>query len=256
MLVCCLALLTTQPEEFLPKDSFVVDNDESIPKREWTPGPQTGQQEQFETISPVPSSINLSTPLPRPPSNGHFTPQLEQSDYPANEGWRWQEDIRAWADCHHVLSPMGFKRQNSPVPRMPREQTLRQPTPGPSGTRWLEDSSCKPSQHDEPPIPGPSPSSKPPEDVSTCEPEPEVAQTQSMEESFVPPRTPPPPPLIPTIMLARNLPTLMIPQAIVHESINQISLEHCHLLHMIPFVDAPGIPGGTKQPPSPGTGGL
>ncbi|MBW0563996.1 hypothetical protein O181_103711, partial [Austropuccinia psidii MF-1] len=32
-------------------------------------------------------------------------------------------------------------------------------------------------------------------------------------------------------------PTLMIPQAIVHESINGILLEHCPLLHMIPFVD-------------------
>ncbi|MBW0481294.1 hypothetical protein O181_021009 [Austropuccinia psidii MF-1] len=43
--------------------SFVVSNDESIPKREWIPGPQTGQQEQFWTISPSPSSITLSTPL-------------------------------------------------------------------------------------------------------------------------------------------------------------------------------------------------
>ncbi|MBW0533719.1 hypothetical protein O181_073434, partial [Austropuccinia psidii MF-1] len=32
-------------------------------------------------------------------------------DYPANEGWRWREDTQNWADCHHVLSPMGFKRQ-------------------------------------------------------------------------------------------------------------------------------------------------
>ncbi|MBW0522446.1 hypothetical protein O181_062161 [Austropuccinia psidii MF-1] len=37
---------------------------------------------------------------------------------------------------------------------------------------------------DEPPIPGPSPSSKPHEDVPNCEPEPEVASTQSMEEPF------------------------------------------------------------------------
>ncbi|MBW0584402.1 hypothetical protein O181_124117 [Austropuccinia psidii MF-1] len=92
-------------------------------------------------------------PPPRPPSDGHFTPRLEKSDYPANEGWKWQEDIQAWAYCHHVLSPMGFKRQ-------------------------------KPSQNDEPPIPGLSPSSEPAEDVRTCEPEPEVALTQSMEEPF------------------------------------------------------------------------
>ncbi|MBW0571379.1 hypothetical protein O181_111094 [Austropuccinia psidii MF-1] len=75
------------------EDSFVVDNDETISKREWTPGPQTGQRERFRTISPVPSSINLSTPPPRPPSDGHFTPRPEQSDYPADEGWQWQEDI-------------------------------------------------------------------------------------------------------------------------------------------------------------------
>ncbi|MBW0504113.1 hypothetical protein O181_043828 [Austropuccinia psidii MF-1] len=188
------------------KDYFVINDDESIPKREWMQGPQTGRQEQFQTISPHPSSIDLSTPPPRPPSNGHFTPRPERSDYTANEGWQWQEEIPAWADCHYALSPMGFKCQ-------------------------------KPSRMDEPPIPGPIPSSKPYEDVPNCEPEPEVAPTQSMEEPFAfptpphsvitienmpirsaslhsypgslpsTPRTPPPPPLIPTITLARNLPT-------------------------------------------------
>ncbi|MBW0474113.1 hypothetical protein O181_013828 [Austropuccinia psidii MF-1] len=63
------------------KDSFVINDDEIISEQEWTPRPQTGRQEQFQTISPVPSSINLSTPL-----LGHFTPQPEQSDYLANEG--------------------------------------------------------------------------------------------------------------------------------------------------------------------------
>ncbi|MBW0521312.1 hypothetical protein O181_061027 [Austropuccinia psidii MF-1] len=37
---------------------------------------------------------------------------------------------------------------------------------------------------DEPPTSGPSPSSKPPEDIPTREPEPEVAPTQSMKEPF------------------------------------------------------------------------
>ncbi|MBW0527541.1 hypothetical protein O181_067256 [Austropuccinia psidii MF-1] len=117
------------------KDSFVVDNDESIGKREWMLGPQTGRQEQFWTIKPVPSSINLFTPPPRPPSN-------------------------------------------------------------------------KPSQTDEPSIPGPSPSSKPHEDISTCEPEPEVALTQSMEEPFA---FPTPPHSIITIdnMPVRYLPLLL-----------------------------------------------
>ncbi|MBW0590379.1 hypothetical protein O181_130094, partial [Austropuccinia psidii MF-1] len=40
------------------KDSFVVDNDETISEREWTPGPQAGKQERLRTISPVPSSID------------------------------------------------------------------------------------------------------------------------------------------------------------------------------------------------------
>ncbi|MBW0517577.1 hypothetical protein O181_057292 [Austropuccinia psidii MF-1] len=139
-----------------------------------------------------------------PSGNGYWDPKQANGndsghDYLANEGWRWQEDIQAWAYCHHVLSPMGFKRQkqnppnppqqDSPVPCMPREQTPQQPTPGPSGTQWLEDLSRKPSQHDEP-IPGLSPSSKPPEDVPTCEPEPEVAPTQSTEEPFACPATP------------------------------------------------------------------
>ncbi|MBW0588239.1 hypothetical protein O181_127954 [Austropuccinia psidii MF-1] len=168
-------------------------------------------------ISPFP-------PPPRPPSNGHFTPQPEQSDYLAAEGWRWQEDIQAWAD-------------HSPVPSLPHEQTPQQPSPGPSGTQWSEELLREPSSTKEPPIPGPSPSSQPPEDNMTCEPEPEVAPTQSMEEPFARPATPhstiiidntpvgsppsssgtPPPfhpvppqckaPLIPTMRLARNSPT-------------------------------------------------
>ncbi|MBW0489261.1 hypothetical protein O181_028976 [Austropuccinia psidii MF-1] len=117
---------------------------------------------------------------------------------------------------------------------MPREQTPRQPTPGPSGTQWLEDLSREPSQHNEPPIPGPIPSSKPPENLPTGDPEPEVAPMQSTEEPFACPATPcsviiidnmpvgsptPPPsprvtppsqcqaPVIPMMTLARNLPT-------------------------------------------------
>ncbi|MBW0582828.1 hypothetical protein O181_122543 [Austropuccinia psidii MF-1] len=56
------------------EDSFVVNDDEMISERKWTLGPQAGRRERFHTISPVPSSIDLSTPPPRPPSNGHFTP--------------------------------------------------------------------------------------------------------------------------------------------------------------------------------------
>ncbi|MBW0566042.1 hypothetical protein O181_105757 [Austropuccinia psidii MF-1] len=105
---------------------------------------------------------------------------------------------------------MGFKcqkqnqlnppQQDSPIPSLPCEQTPQQPTPGPSSTQWSEDlfrskqpkvhlistfdSSeltlppfVEPSQTNEPPIPGSSPSSKPHEDLLTRDPEPEVAMT-------------------------------------------------------------------------------
>ncbi|MBW0545757.1 hypothetical protein O181_085472 [Austropuccinia psidii MF-1] len=78
----------------------------------------------------------------------------------------------------------------SPVPSLPHKQTAWKPTPGPSGTQWLENLFHKPSRTDEPPISGLSPSSEPYEDISTCEPELEVAPKQSMEECFTPP-TPP-----------------------------------------------------------------
>ncbi|MBW0582303.1 hypothetical protein O181_122018 [Austropuccinia psidii MF-1] len=143
---------------------------------------------------------------PYPSANGHWDPKQANGNNSGrlalspqvsicpppllghpNEGWRWQEDIQAWANCHHVLSLMGFKRekrhpqnppqQDSPIPSLPCEQTLQQPTPGPSGTRLSEELFREPSQTKEPPIPGPSTSSQPPEDVLTCEPEPEVAPT-------------------------------------------------------------------------------
>ncbi|MBW0547720.1 hypothetical protein O181_087435, partial [Austropuccinia psidii MF-1] len=80
----------------------------------------------------------------------------------------------------HQIPP----QKDSPVQCTPSKKTPQQPTPGPSGTQWSEDLFREPSQHNKPPIPGPSPSSKPPEDIPTCEPEPEVAPTQSMEEPF------------------------------------------------------------------------
>ncbi|MBW0510894.1 hypothetical protein O181_050609 [Austropuccinia psidii MF-1] len=100
------------------------------------------------------------------------------------------------------------------MPNLPRKQTPRQPTPGLSGTQWLEDLFChkkpkiallistfdsseltlppfvQPSQPNEPPIPGPSQPSEPHENSLTHEPEPEVALMQSMEEPFAHPATP------------------------------------------------------------------
>ncbi|MBW0562051.1 hypothetical protein O181_101766 [Austropuccinia psidii MF-1] len=134
---------------------------------------------------------------------------------------------------------------------MPGKKPLRQPTQGLSGTRWSEDLFHEPSQHNEPPIPGLSQPSKPHEDDLTREPEPEVALMQSMEEPFARPATPTwviiidnmpvgstpappvPPPSTPTPRTPvpssphshdeacqefTNLqPTLMTPQAIVHD---------------------------------------
>ncbi|MBW0501945.1 hypothetical protein O181_041660 [Austropuccinia psidii MF-1] len=113
--------------------------------------------------------------------------------------------------------------QDTPVPCNPCQQTPWQPTPSPSGTQWSEDLFCskqkaipflilsfdsselalppfvEPSQYNEPPIPGSSPSLNPHEDLSACEPEPEVALKHSLEEPFViiynmPFGSPPPPP--------------------------------------------------------------
>ncbi|MBW0468241.1 hypothetical protein O181_007956 [Austropuccinia psidii MF-1] len=123
---------------------------------------------------------------------------------------------------------------------MPHEQTLRQPTP-------------EPSQHDEPPIPGPSQASGPHEDPLTCEPEPEVAPTQSTEEPFacpatpasiiiidnmplrsllprflpLPPRTQPPPPLDPTMILCRNFRTCKGPSCFLEQSSMIQSTKSC-----------------------------
>ncbi|MBW0487170.1 hypothetical protein O181_026885 [Austropuccinia psidii MF-1] len=138
----------------------------------------------------------------------------------------------------HRTKPTKPPQQDSPVPCMPCEQTLQQPTPGPSGTQWLEDLSREPSQHNEPPIPGPSPSSKPPEDDLTSCPAtprsmiiiddkpfgsalPASATFPSCDPSLhsypgsfpLTPTTPPTPPsrcqapLIPTMTLAKSLPT-------------------------------------------------
>ncbi|MBW0519592.1 hypothetical protein O181_059307 [Austropuccinia psidii MF-1] len=90
---------------------------------------------------------------------------------------------------HGIQTPK-TKPAKSPITSLPCKQTPRQPTPGQSDTQWSGDLFREPFQTNEPPIPGPSPSSKPHEDVPTREPEPEVALTQSMEEPFACP-TPP-----------------------------------------------------------------
>ncbi|MBW0510328.1 hypothetical protein O181_050043 [Austropuccinia psidii MF-1] len=287
------------------KDSFVVDDDETISEHAWTPGTRAGQQERFRMISPVPSSINLSTRLPahhpmvtslldlsevitRPMKDGDGKRKLELGPILTMSCNQW--DSNSKVSClsppylialhaiiltftiTHRMKPPKSPRQDSPVASLPCEQTPRQPTPGPSGTR------C--------------PSSQPHEDDTTREPEPVGAPMQSTEEPFgkspllflqssqlfltfssaisslpchsplhnyhrqyahwIPPLQCPREPqrLLPPVQSPSTShvearqeftdlrPTLMIPQAIVHKSINQILLEHRRLLHMIPFVDA------------------
>ncbi|MBW0546587.1 hypothetical protein O181_086302 [Austropuccinia psidii MF-1] len=191
------------------EDSFVVNNDESIHEPKWTSGPQTGQQEQFQTISPVPSSIDLSTPPLMVTSLLDRSEVIIQPMKDGNGERTFELGPIVTMSCHPWDSNA--------------VQTLRQPTPGPSGTQWSEDLFRKLSQHDEPPIPGPSPSSKPPEDILTREPEPEVAPTQSMEELFACPAAPrliiitddtpigSPPPIPPSPTPPPSTPTLDLP---------------------------------------------
>ncbi|MBW0470428.1 hypothetical protein O181_010143 [Austropuccinia psidii MF-1] len=169
-----------------------------------TPNRQMGK---FRTISLFSTSIDLSTPPPRPPSNCHFTPQTEKSDYPGN-GKRtfelgpfvaischpWDSNVKLISyfssfthfsshnNTNFLFSPIEPNLQNppqqdTPVPHMPCDE-LTLPL-------FVE-----PSQCDEPPMPGPSPSSKPHEDVSARGPKSEVAPTQSSEEPFACPATP------------------------------------------------------------------
>ncbi|MBW0512430.1 hypothetical protein O181_052145 [Austropuccinia psidii MF-1] len=176
----------------------------------------------------MPSSINLSTPL-----KGHhpiFTSLLDWTkviSWPMKDGngertfemgliitischpWYSKVKVRPYfSSLTHFFShnhtnyfslpiehnPSNPLQQVTPVPPMPCKQHPRKPTPGPSGTQWSEDLFCEPSQHDEPPIPGLSQSSKSQlpshEDASTHEPEPEVALMQFTEEPFACPTTP------------------------------------------------------------------
>ncbi|MBW0553905.1 hypothetical protein O181_093620 [Austropuccinia psidii MF-1] len=144
-----------------------------------------GRRERFRTISPVPSSIDLSTPL-----LGHHpmvTSLLNQSEViiqPMKDG-NGKTTFELGPIFTHGIQ----------MPNLPHGQNLWQPTPGLSGTQWLEDlfhskqpkfhsistfnSSeltlppfVEPSRSNEPPILGPSPSSEPKEDVPTYPPSP------------------------------------------------------------------------------------
>ncbi|MBW0540610.1 hypothetical protein O181_080325 [Austropuccinia psidii MF-1] len=171
------------------KDSFVVNNDGTISKHKLTPGPQAGRRERFWMSSPVPSSIDFSTHHPM------VTSLLDRSEviiWPMKDcdGKRtFKLGLIVTMPCHQWDSKAKNKTH-----RIPPNKTLpflvclaSKPHGNPLQSQVPLD---KPSRMEEPPIPGPSPSSQPPEDVPTREPEPEVAPMQSMEEPFAHPATP------------------------------------------------------------------
>ncbi|MBW0510270.1 hypothetical protein O181_049985 [Austropuccinia psidii MF-1] len=92
-------------------------------------------------------------------------------------------------------NPLNPTQQDSPIPHIPYEKTLWQLIPGLCGTKYelTLPSFVEPSKHNEPPIPGPSQASDyqlpSHEKDLTCDPEPKVAPTQSMEEPFACPAT-------------------------------------------------------------------
>ncbi|MBW0510647.1 hypothetical protein O181_050362 [Austropuccinia psidii MF-1] len=163
------------------KDSFVVDNDERIPEREWTLGPLTGRRECFWIISPVPSSIDFSTPL-----QGHnpmVTLILDQS----------KVIIQPMKVFTHGIQMPKTKPTKSPTKRLTCSSYALRANSKATHSRSSEltfPPFVEPSQHNEPPIPGPSHCSEPHEDALKCGPEAEVALTQSLKEPFVGPSTP------------------------------------------------------------------
>ncbi|MBW0501012.1 hypothetical protein O181_040727 [Austropuccinia psidii MF-1] len=102
----------------------------------------------------------------------------------------WSTMLKAFPRRNGLPNPKLADEQNPPnplqqdtsVPCMPCEQTPQEPTSGLSGTQWSENSFCEPSQDNEPPIPGSSPSPEAHGDLSPFKPEPEVALTHSLEE--------------------------------------------------------------------------
>ncbi|MBW0570806.1 hypothetical protein O181_110521, partial [Austropuccinia psidii MF-1] len=137
----------------------------------------------------VPTQDSLvRTPLwsammkPYPSPNGHQDPK--QADGNDSGLLALSPQVSIFPPPSNEQNPPNPPQKDSPVPSLPRKQTLQQPTPGPSGTQWSEELFSEPSRTKEPPIPGLSPSSEPPEDIPAHEPEPEVAPTQSTEEHF------------------------------------------------------------------------
>ncbi|MBW0514644.1 hypothetical protein O181_054359 [Austropuccinia psidii MF-1] len=153
-------------------------------------------------ISPVPSSINMSSPPPMVTSLLNRSEVVIRPMKDGNGKRTFELGPIVTMSCH----PWDSKTKNK-THRIPPDKTHLfhiclvskpcgnplQAQVAPNGWRTHPvnlSPFVEPSQHNEPPIPGPSPYSKPPEDILPCEPEPEVAPTQSMEEPFARPATP------------------------------------------------------------------
>ncbi|MBW0569034.1 hypothetical protein O181_108749, partial [Austropuccinia psidii MF-1] len=188
MLVRCPSLPTMRPEEFPPKMPLPTM------MKVFSSGNGHQDHKQADRNNSRPLSPSLPVLICPPPLLGHHpmvTPLLDRREviiWPMKDGNGKSTFEHGPIFTHGIqkskTKPTKSPRQDTPVPHMPRKQAPRQPTSGPGGMQWSEDLSCKPSQHNEPPILGLSPSSEPPEDIPTCEPEPEVALTQSKEDPF------------------------------------------------------------------------
>ncbi|MBW0524037.1 hypothetical protein O181_063752 [Austropuccinia psidii MF-1] len=141
---------------------------------------------------PCPTSTDLSTPL-----LGHHpmvTSLLNRSKViirPMKDGngeRKFELGPIVTMSCHPWDSDAKKKTHRIPPTRLTRSMYASQANPMAthSWPKWhpMVGGLIPTLPHGEPPIPGPSPSSKPPEDILTCEPEPEVAPTQSMGELF------------------------------------------------------------------------
>ncbi|MBW0500896.1 hypothetical protein O181_040611 [Austropuccinia psidii MF-1] len=141
----------------------------------------------------MPSSINLFTPL-----QGHHpmvTLLLDRREVivhlmkDGNGKRTFELGPIVTMSCHPWDPKAKKKPTESPTTKLTRflyalQAKCAATHSRPSGIRWSEDLFHECSQHNEPPIPGPSQPSQPHEDASTHEPEPEGAPMQSMEEPF------------------------------------------------------------------------
>ncbi|MBW0502622.1 hypothetical protein O181_042337 [Austropuccinia psidii MF-1] len=213
MLVCCPTFPTMRPEEFPPRNPLwstmmkVFPSGNGHPDRKQADGNNSGRLALSPPVLLCPPLLLGHRLMVTSLLDWHQVIIWPMKDGDGKRTFKFGPTVSIgfkhevsflFRSCNHTdffplhieQNPPNPPQQDSPVPCMLREQAPWQPTPGPSGTQWSEDLSHEPSQHNEPPIPGLSASSKLPEDVLSCEPEPEVASTQSMEKPLACPAPP------------------------------------------------------------------